>query len=37
MTDVNKQDDGDGKADAIAAVAFVLIVVIGVFYWLTTV
>jgi len=37
MTDVNKQNDGDGKADAMAAIAVVLIVVTGVIYWLTSV
>jgi hypothetical protein len=37
MTDLNNQDDGDGKADAIAAIAVVLILVTGVIYWLSTV
>lgn len=37
MTDVNKQNKGDGKADAIAAIAVVLIIVTGAIYWLASV
>lgn len=37
MSSSNKQDDGDGMADALAAVAVVLILVAGIIYWLTTV
>ena len=37
MTDLNNQDDGDGKADAMATIAVVLILVAGVIYWLSTV
>jgi hypothetical protein len=37
MSSFNNQDDGDGMADALAAVAVVLILVTGIIYWLTTV
>jgi hypothetical protein len=37
MTDANNQNDGDVKADAVAAIAVVLIIVAGVIYWLSTV
>jgi len=36
MTEANNQNNGDAKADALAAVAVVLIVVTGVIYWLST-
>jgi hypothetical protein len=37
MSDLNSQNDGDGFADAVAAIAVVLILVTGVVYWLSTV
>ena len=37
MSSFNNQDDGDGMADALAAVAVVLILLAGIIYWLTTV
>jgi len=36
MTDLNNQNSGDSRADAIATIAIVLIVLTGVIYWLTT-
>ena len=37
MTDLNNQNNGDSRADAMAAIAVVLIVLTGVIYWLATV
>ena len=37
MTEENNQNAGDETADAIAAIAVVLIIVTGVIYWLSTV
>jgi hypothetical protein len=36
MTDTNNQSSGDSKADAIAAIATVLIVLTAVVYWVSS-
>jgi hypothetical protein len=36
MTDTNNQNSGDSKADAIAAIATVLIVLTAVVYWVSS-
>lgn len=36
MSDSNNQDHGDSKADAIASVVVIFVVVTAVVYWLST-
>ena len=36
MSDLNNQNDGDSRADAMASIAVVLIVVTAFVYWLST-
>ena len=36
MADINNQNEGDDKADAVAVIAVVVIILTGVIYWLST-